>query len=195
MDKDCYTGEIGLFAGTKQDDDNWMLCDGSTLSATQYSELFSLIGNMFGGDGQSTFKLPDLRGRVPVGTGKAPSGSQYNFAAASGDVQAQMTMAQMPQHNHYISNVSGGNIMASSAAGVSPQPGNGNLTIAAANDPSGANTNNAYNSQYPTVPWDTGSLPNQCNPNANGGWAFPVMQSYMAMGYYICVEGNYPPFD
>ena len=69
---DCYVGEIRLFAGARNEPPaNWMFCEGQSLSVNNYQLLFSLIGVTYGGDGVTTFKLPDLRGRALSTLGKA----------------------------------------------------------------------------------------------------------------------------
>jgi microcystin-dependent protein len=89
-----YVGDIRMFAGNFAPQ-GWALCDGSLLSIAQYEVLFVLIGTTYGGDGQNTFALPDLRGRVPVHrSSNVPIGSSFGVETVS------LTAAQTPTHNH-----------------------------------------------------------------------------------------------
>lgn len=99
---DNYIGEIRLFAGTFAPV-GWHLCDGSLLSISQNEALFTLIGTTYGGDGQTTFGLPDLRGRVPVHVGRSTSGTQYTLGQSAGVESVTVTTAQMPVHQHTFS--------------------------------------------------------------------------------------------
>jgi len=97
---DPYLGEIRIFAFGKVPTD-WAACDGSLLSITQYDQLFSVIGTIYGGDGQNTFALPDLRGRVPVCT-DGDRFDQYALGALGGVETVALDRRQMPAHNHLM---------------------------------------------------------------------------------------------
>jgi microcystin-dependent protein len=79
----------------------WMRCEGQLLPIAQYETLFTLIGTTYGGDGQTTFALPDLRGRVPISMGQAPNTSNYAIGQNGGVESVTLTNAQMPQHSHF----------------------------------------------------------------------------------------------
>ena len=97
---DCYIGEIRLFAGTYAPA-GWLDCNGSTLPIAQYEALYALLGTLYGGDGVNTFALPDLRGRLPIGCGKATGvTSYYALGQSGGATEVTLTTAQMPKHNH-----------------------------------------------------------------------------------------------
>ena len=89
-----YVGEIRLFAGNFAPA-GWMFCDGSLLPISNYDTLFNLIGTTYGGDGQSTFQLPDLRGRVPIHIGPG-----FPIAASGGVENVTLTVSQIPSHGH-----------------------------------------------------------------------------------------------
>lgn len=99
---DCYLGEIRMFAGSFAPE-GWALCDGSMLSVSAYQALFSLIGAIYGGDGVSTFALPDLRGRIPVGmgngTGLTPRVIGQN---GGGETAALPDGSYLPPHTHAL---------------------------------------------------------------------------------------------
>lgn len=85
----------------------WAFCDGSILSISEFSVLFALIGTAYGGDGQTTFALPDLRGRVPLGDGQGPGLSPYVQGQRGGAEHVTLTTAQIPAHNHALVGTTG----------------------------------------------------------------------------------------
>src|SRR5579864_6997653 len=105
-----YVGEIRMFAGNFAPA-GWMFCEGQLLPISEYETLFNLIGTTYGGDGQSTFALPDLRGRVPIHFGNG-----FTLAETGGVETVQLTVPQIPNHTHAL--------LASSDIANSPNPGN-----------------------------------------------------------------------
>jgi microcystin-dependent protein len=93
-----YIGQIMLFGGSYAPQ-GYLPCDGSLLPIAEYTTLFNLIGTTYGGDGQTTFALPDLRGRVSVGIGGA-GGQTYNLGQAGGVEQVSLTTPELPSHTH-----------------------------------------------------------------------------------------------
>lgn len=89
-----YVGEIRMFAGNFAPA-GWMFCEGQLLPISEYETLFNLIGTTYGGDGQSTFGLPDLRGRIPV-----HMGSGFVLAETGGAEEITLTVSQIPAHSH-----------------------------------------------------------------------------------------------
>jgi len=100
-----YIGEIRMFGGSFAPA-GWMFCEGQTLPISEHEALFNLIGTTYGGDGQETFVLPDLRGRIPIHAGTGSSGITYTLAEQGGVETVTLTSAQMPAHAHpvYASN-------------------------------------------------------------------------------------------
>ena len=99
---DTPSGAILQFAGSSAPA-NWLLCDGALVSRTTYATLFGVIGTNYGaGDGSSTFKLPDLRGRVPIGAGQGSSLTNRVIAATGGAETHTLTVPQIPSHSHAI---------------------------------------------------------------------------------------------
>lgn len=95
-----YIGEIRMFGGNFAPA-GWMFCQGQTLPISENDALFTLIGTTYGGDGQETFNLPDLQGRLPLHAGKAPSGNQtYQLGETGGVESVTVTTQQLPNHNH-----------------------------------------------------------------------------------------------
>lgn len=99
---DTPSGAILQFAGSSAPA-NWLLCDGALISRTTYATLFGVIGTNYGaGDGSTTFKLPDLRGRVPIGAGQGSSLTNRVIAATGGAETHTLTVSQIPSHSHAI---------------------------------------------------------------------------------------------
>lgn len=94
-----YIGEIRMFAGNFAPA-GWMFCEGQLLPISENETLFNLIGTTYGGDGQSTFGLPDLRGRVPIHFGTRSGGANYQLAETGGIEEVTLTAQQIPVHNH-----------------------------------------------------------------------------------------------
>ncbi len=94
-----YVGEIRMFAGTFAPR-GWALCEGQLLAVSQNDALFSLLGTIYGGDGRTTFGLPDMRGRVPVHQGNGPGLSDARLGAKGGAENVTLNQNQIPQHSH-----------------------------------------------------------------------------------------------
>ncbi|MGA7316947.1 MAG: tail fiber protein [Silvibacterium sp.] len=110
-----YVGEVRMFAGNFAPA-GWMFCEGQLLPISEYETLFNLIGTTYGGDGQSTFQLPDLRGRLPV-----HQGNGFTLAQTGGAENVNLATAQIPAHTHAVivtsdsnnASLPGGNFLAS----------------------------------------------------------------------------------
>src|SRR5581483_5602433 len=96
---DAFTGEIRAF-GFQFTPQDWMLCNGATLPVNQYAALFSIIGNTFGGDGRTNFKLPNIPGTVLNGQGAMPGGNTYAWGQMGGVETVQLNTATTPAHTH-----------------------------------------------------------------------------------------------
>src|SRR5215210_2205487 len=94
-----YVGEIRMFGGNFAPH-GWMFCEGATLPISENDVLFQLIGTTYGGDGQSTFNLPNLASRVPVHMGTGPDGVTYQLGEMAGTEQETLTTQQIPVHTH-----------------------------------------------------------------------------------------------
>lgn len=97
-----FIGEIRMFAGTFAPR-SWALCDGQTILIQQNDALFSLLGTIYGGDGRTTFQLPDMRGRIPIHAGQGPGLSDRRLGAKFGSEQAAIAGNQVPVHSHTTS--------------------------------------------------------------------------------------------
>ena len=158
-----YVGEIRMFAGNFAPA-GWMFCDGSLLPISENETLFNLIGTTYGGDGQSTFALPDLRGRVPIHVG-----SGHTLGERGGEQAHTLSIAELPTHTH--------SARASSTNGTTPLP-SGN-TLAAGNNMYAAPTN-LTSLQASTVATVGGS-----QPHVN-------MQPFLTLSFCIALQGIFP---
>jgi microcystin-dependent protein len=120
-----YVGEIRMF-GFGRVPNGWWACDGSLLSIAEYEVLYALVGTTYGGDGQTTFGVPDLRGRLPIHQGTGPGLSTYVIGQRAGSEQVTLTSNQMPAHTHTL--------LATSAAATALSPGNAVLPGAVSGD-------------------------------------------------------------
>ena len=96
-----YIGEIRIFAGNFPPN-GWAFCEGQLLPISENDALFTLIGTTYGGDGESTFALPDLRGRVPIHMGTGPDGHTYQIGEMAGVEQVTLSVQQIPNHRHPV---------------------------------------------------------------------------------------------
>lgn len=96
-----YIGEIRLFAGNFAPV-NWAFCNGQAMAISENEALFTLIGTTYGGDGEQTFNLPDLRGRAPIHQGTRPGGSTYVMGQTAGSETVTLAANQYPQHSHTL---------------------------------------------------------------------------------------------
>ena len=96
-----FIGAVVLFAGTFPPN-GWAFCQGQILSIAQNTALFAILGTTYGGNGQTTFALPDLRGRVPVSQGQGPGLSPYTLGEVVGTETVTLLSTQMPAHNHTL---------------------------------------------------------------------------------------------
>lgn len=171
---ESFIGDIRLFAGTFAPR-GWMLCNGAVLSISEYETLFALIGTTYGGDGQSTFALPDLRGRVPVGQGQGPGMTNRVIGQAYGSENVTLLPNQMPQHTHTLN--------ASTATAASAQAA-GRLFAQTGSD-------KLYGPPPGTDPQPQGMAAGAVAP-AGGGQPHANLMPSMAINYIIAVEGVYP---
>ena len=174
-----YVGEIRMFAGNFNPN-GWMFCEGQLLPISENETLFQLIGTMYGGDGESTFALPDLRGRIPLHFGTGPDGITYQQAEASGVEEVTLTTQQIPVHTHphfCFSDNSGA--VSSNPQSALPGPADINqyndLTVA---------PNTAPNAQLGT-PGFTSGITGGSQPHTN-------FAPYLCINYIISLFGIFP---
>ena len=163
----AYVGEIRMFAGSFPPY-GWEFCEGQLLSISENETLFNLIGTTYGGDGQSTFALPDLRGRIPI-----HQGNGFTLAQNGGVEEVLLTVSQIPAHSHALS---------------------GSQNNASAADPSGnvgARLATAgvfpYGTDAPLQP-----LSSQSVSSVGGGQPHTNFQPYLCVDFIICLFGTFP---
>jgi microcystin-dependent protein len=163
-----YIGEIRMFGGNFAPS-GWEFCEGQLMDISTYDVLFNLIGTTYGGDGQSTFALPDLRGRVPIHNGSNGS-SSYTLAQTGGAESVTLTAAQLPSHTHAMA--------ASTDIGTLATPKN-NVTAQSASK--------LYRAGNPTV-----GLNSQSISSVGGSQPHENRQPYLCVSFIISLYGIYP---
>lgn len=165
-----YLGEIRYVAFNFAPK-GWALCNGQLLPIAENTALYNLLGTTFGGDGQTTFALPNMQGRVPVGTGNGVGLSPRVLGEQGGQESVALTVAQMPAHRHSLN--------ASNAAASSKGPA-GNVLAA-------TSSTAIYTNQAPDVTLQAASvnIRGQSQPHEN-------MQPFLGMTCIIALQGIYP---
>jgi microcystin-dependent protein len=169
---EAYIGEIRIFAGNFAPQ-NWALCNGQLLSISQNTALFSILGTTYGGDGKTTFALPNLQSCVPVHQGQGAGLSPYVPGQRGGSETVTLNSQQMPQHNHTMGTLS--------AAGTAARPN----TQLLAQSTSG--------NVYGPAPSDGSALNQAAIGMAGGNQPHPNIQPYLALTFIICLYGIFPP--
>jgi len=165
-----YVGEIRMFGGNFAPA-GWLFCDGSLQPISENETLFNLIGTSYGGDGESTFALPDLRGRIPIHQGQGPGLSNRTLAEPGGLEQVSVSTPQLPAHSHTL--------FASTAA-------------ASASDPAGKVTATAtgtsiYGAGPPSV-----TLNAQATTATGGSQPHDNLMPYLCVNFIISLYGIFP---
>lgn len=167
-----FIGQIQAF-GFNYAPRGWAKCDGQLLPIASFSAVFSLLGTAYGGDGRTTFGLPDLRGRAPVGAGNGPGLDNISMGQKGGNFQTILSAANIPPHNHEVS------------IPVSTEPGE----EAAPNGQVIADHSTAFNEDA-----SAGSALKPFNSaNSGSGQAFPSRSPFQGVNYSIALEGIFPP--
>ena len=167
-----YVGEIRMFAGNFAPN-GWMFCDGQTLAISENETLFQLIGTAYGGDGESTFNLPNLQSRIPLHFGTGPDGISYQIAETGGVESVTLTTQQIPIHTHP-------NFCSKGGGANQPDPVN---TIASKSDLSQFSTAGA------TVAMGS---PNMLSDIAGGSQPHENMAPFLCINYIISLFGIFP---
>lgn len=154
----------------------WAFCDGQLLPITQNTALFSLLGTTYGGDGKSTFALPDLQGRVPLQPGQGPGLPLHDLGETGGSATLTLIPSELPVHSHQAVGQAGTGSRESPAGALWAHP-------------RGRRTGNAYAD-------DTGnlkSMSNQAIAPAGGSQPHNNLQPYLTMNFCIALQGVFPP--
>ncbi|MBN8684650.1 MAG: phage tail protein [Chitinophagales bacterium] len=165
-----YVGEIRMFAGNFAPA-GWMFCEGQLLPISEYETLFQLIGTTYGGDGQNTFALPDLRGRMPIHQGSGPGLSSRVLAESFGTETVTVTSAQMPAHNHAL--------LAYNGVANTPNPANNLLGL--------STQVNMYFDDNPNQDMNAGIV-----TSTGGSQPHENMQPFLCVDFIISLFGIFP---
>lgn len=164
-----FVGEIRMFAGNFAPR-GWAFCDGQLLAVSQNDALFSLLGTIYGGDGRTTFGLPDLRGRIPIHAGHGPGLSERRLGAKGGAEKVTLTVNQMPSHGHPLH--------ATQETALDRQPIGNALA---------ASTGQVY-----TEIRDPQTMNNQAISNVGGSRSHTNLMPFLCIHFIIALVGIYP---
>jgi microcystin-dependent protein len=195
---DNFLGEIRTFAGTFAPK-GWALCNGQVLSIGQNTALFALLGTTYGGNGVSTFALPNLQGTAAINQGQGTGLSSYSIGSTGGSVAVSLTDAQMPSHQHTLTQA-GFSPPAVSLAGTSNVP-QGGEAFAAAYDAHGAaveayipatgSTNKISLPSATPINLTTNQTPAVTDP-AGESQPHNNLQPYLVLNFIIALQGIFP---
>ena len=166
---DPFVAEIRI-VGFNFAPNGWAFCDGQILPLSQNTALFSLLGTMYGGNGLSTFALPNLQGRAPMQQGQGPGLSNRSQGETGGVVSVTLLESEMPGHTHNVQAVNDSGLQ-SSPQGAFPARAN-------------MYKNNAVN---------IGAMRSQAMTPAGGSAPHNNMQPYLTLNYIIALQGVFPP--
>lgn len=174
---DPFIGQIIMFGGNFAPR-GWAFCSGQLLPISQNSALFSILGTTYGGDGRTTFALPDLRGRAPIHAGHGPGLTDRRLGSRGGAETTLQTVSQMPNHTHSLSTQV--NVVDDDAS-----TGEGSAAYLA-----NAATN-VYSNAAPDATLAPGTITNQLG-NTGGNQSMNNMPPYLTVNYIIALVGTFP---
>ena len=160
----------------------WMFCEGQLLPISENETLFNLIGTTYGGDGQSTFALPDLRGRVPVSAGQGNGLSNYVLGQKSGSESTFLSVNQLPAHTHVVS----GALNVKNAAGNSRTPVGNVLANVAGGGAA------PYSTAAPDNTMAASGVVSGTAGITGSNQSMPLIQPYLTLNYIILLYGIFP---
>lgn len=169
---DPTLSQILMFGGNFQPR-GWMFCNGQSLSIAEYTAVFALVGTTYGGDGQVTFNLPDMRGRMGIGTGNGAGLPSIDLGQMGGSTSVTLLPSQLPAHNHPVK------IPTTSANGISPKP-NGGILASGVNASYTAPTAQDGNYGGVNVRGEGGNIP------------VDIRIPYLGLNFIFCMEGVFP---
>jgi microcystin-dependent protein len=190
---EAYLGYV-MFTAGRYAPRGWSLCQGQILNITQNSALYAVLGNTYGGNGQTTFGLPHLGGRTPVGTGQSPGVSHnYMTGEVGGSEQTTILTSQMPMHVHAIPAQPGPAVVTNNTADDTSTQASAGATLGNIVDTAGSGVAIYVPAGSSTETVNLAGNPAGTTGMAGGNQPLPIMQPYLAMNAVICIEGLYPP--
>ena len=169
---DPFVGEIRMFAGNFAPR-GWAFCDGQLLAVSQNDALFSLLGTIYGGDGRTTFALPDMRGRIPLHQGTGPGLSNRRLGTKGGVEHVTLTVSELPAHTH--------SQIAEAETGNQPSPADNMLGE--------ANAPHYYNNPSTL---ETAAMSSSAMSNAGGTNSHTNLMPYLCVNFIVSLFGIYP---
>lgn len=186
QDFNAMIGTICIFAGNFAPR-NYALAQGQLISILSNTALFSILGTTYGGDGQTTFGLPDLRGRVPIGAGNGPGLSNYSLGQKSGAQTVTLNTNQMPAHNHAAT--------ATATAVLMGNSGQGNTDTPTGGVPARLPREDLYSTNAPNVNMHADAVDvtvNVTTSNTGGSQSHDIRQPSLALNFIIALVGRFP---
>jgi microcystin-dependent protein len=183
-----FLGEIKLFGGNYAPV-NWDFCAGQQLSIADNPDLYAVIGTTYGGDGSVHFMLPDLRGRVALGTGQGPGLSTVQSGQVGGQESVELSVENLPSHTHVATLVNNqfDRLRLGKSNGVRSVPQDGDIPSASSNvNIYGPNDYNTAEGQY------VNTFEGATIGNTGGSETFSIREPYLGLNYIICINGPIP---
>ena len=177
-----FVGQL-MYAGFNFAPLGWAFCDGQLMPISQNTALFSLLGTNFGGDGRSTFALPDMQGRFPIHQGQGPGLSDYFVGESGGSGTVTVLGANLPPHSHSLS-ITTGHITASSGAASSAVP--------AAHALANTGRNPGYNAVTPDVTLGAPTAISGFTAGAGSSAPVGIMPPFLTVSCAIALQGVFP---
>lgn len=165
-----FVGEVKMFAGNFAPR-GWAFCDGQLLAVSQNNALFSLLGTIYGGDGRTTFALPDLRGRIPIHAGSGPGLTPRKIGATGGAENVTLTANQLPSHTHPL--------QGTDDLGNTPNP-SGNVSAR-------STSVDAYIGDAPSTNLSTSAV-----SSVGGSQSHANLQPFLCIHFIVALFGIYP---
>ncbi|MCH8293323.1 phage tail protein [Candidatus Poribacteria bacterium] len=189
---DPFIGQIIMFGGNFAPR-GWALCNGQLLSIASNSALFAILGTTYGGDGRTTFGLPDMRGRVSVHPGTGPGLSPRRLGEKGGTETVTLNTNQIPAHNHSatVNNTVNTTVNAVSTPGNSPSPG-GNVWALSSDTDIRTYSTSANNATMRGDAVDVSVSSTATIGNTGGNGAHNNMQPFLGIHYIIALAGIFP---
>jgi microcystin-dependent protein len=185
---EVFLGTIQAF-GFNFAPSGWANCNGQTMSIAQNSALFSLLGVTYGGNGQTTFSLPDLRGRAGLNMGQAPGLSTYNLGEVSGTENTTLTLANLPMHNHAATVTVGVQVAGTSSNPITaPSTANSYLGASGIGPSSAAIWSDALNGPV-AMGGASGTVQVDMAGNSS---PVSLLNPYLVLNFCIALEGIFP---